>query len=371
MSNDVEAESAIPGAEPVIAEVIAPTEDDQNKPPSQAGEWQFRFAGSGKAYFHIWIVNLCLSILTLGIYSAWAKVRREQFFHRHLLLGDTAFDYHGKPMTILKGRAIAVLFMIVLSVAQKLGPLAYGLALLCVVPLVPWLAVRALRFRAAYSSYRGLHFSFHGTYGEAFRVFVLYGGLVALTLGLTFPVWYRRVRQFVFANLRYGSGQFACLVTDGQIYGAILWPMVKMLGGIVMLAIVFGVIGSGISARSAVLGGVLAMLGFIAFQATIVPWVSGRLINVVWNRVELNGQRFQSRLQIGPYVGLTLSNWLLTLLTLGLYFPWARVRMARYRAESMTIAATCDLDAFVAGELQKPSALGDQAADMFDLDIAL
>ncbi len=32
----------------------------------------FRFTGNGGEYFRIWIVNLMLTIVTLGIYSAWA-----------------------------------------------------------------------------------------------------------------------------------------------------------------------------------------------------------------------------------------------------------------------------------------------------------
>lgn len=40
----------------------------------------FRFTGTGSEYFRIWIVNWLLTLLTLGIYSAWAKVRRIQFF---------------------------------------------------------------------------------------------------------------------------------------------------------------------------------------------------------------------------------------------------------------------------------------------------
>lgn len=46
---------------------------------------EFRFIGTGTQYFGIWIVNLLLSILTLGIYSAWAKVRRQQFLSTYLV----------------------------------------------------------------------------------------------------------------------------------------------------------------------------------------------------------------------------------------------------------------------------------------------
>ena len=31
----------------------------------------FSFTGRAGEYFRIWIVSLCLSLLTLGIYSAW------------------------------------------------------------------------------------------------------------------------------------------------------------------------------------------------------------------------------------------------------------------------------------------------------------
>ena len=37
--------------------------------------YPFEFTGSGFEYFRIWIVNVLLTIVTFGIYSAWAKVR--------------------------------------------------------------------------------------------------------------------------------------------------------------------------------------------------------------------------------------------------------------------------------------------------------
>ena len=51
------------------------------------------FTGNAREYFGIWIVNLLLSILTLGIYSAWAKVRRKKYFYQHTLIDGAGFDY--------------------------------------------------------------------------------------------------------------------------------------------------------------------------------------------------------------------------------------------------------------------------------------
>ena len=82
---------------------------------SAAQAMPFRFTGNGGEYFRIWIVNLFLSIITLGIYSAWAKVRRNRYFYGNTRLGNAGFDYLADPKAILRGRliAVAVFFFVV------------------------------------------------------------------------------------------------------------------------------------------------------------------------------------------------------------------------------------------------------------------
>ena len=62
---------------------------------------EIRFEGSGGEYFKIWIVNLALTIATLGIYSAWAKVRNKRYFYGNTFIAGHSFDYHGRPVRIL------------------------------------------------------------------------------------------------------------------------------------------------------------------------------------------------------------------------------------------------------------------------------
>ena len=78
----------------------------------------FEFRGNGGEYFRIWIVNLLLTIVTLGIYSAWAKVRRLRYFYGNTFLDGQSFDYHGQPLAILKGRLIVVAGYVVFLVAS-------------------------------------------------------------------------------------------------------------------------------------------------------------------------------------------------------------------------------------------------------------
>ncbi len=330
----------------------------------QGREENFSFAGDGGEYFRIWIVNLLLSIVTLGIYSAWAKVRREQYFHRNLLLDGSGFDYHGQPIPILKGRIVAVLLLFGLSAAQNISPLAYGIALLALVPVVPWLAVKAFRFRAHNTSYRGLRFSFHGTYGQAAKVFIGYGLLTLITLWLAFPLFYRQLRKFVLDNTRFGNTPLVCAVGIGQIYRIFLLP------ALLMVLLVVGLIGIVVSAAGS--GAFLAIpVLMILIQALVVPYVQARTANAIWGSSRLGPHAFVSRLPVGGYIGLTLANWLAIIVTVGLFIPWARVRVARYRAEHLALAVGGSLDDFVAAEATAASAVGDEAAEMFDLDIGL
>jgi uncharacterized membrane protein YjgN (DUF898 family) len=90
-----------------LAAPMAPLRVGQPNPPPapEADGLGFSFSGDGAVYFRIWIVNLLLSILTLGIYSAWGKVRSHQYLYGHTRFAGSSFGYHGKPLAILKGRA--------------------------------------------------------------------------------------------------------------------------------------------------------------------------------------------------------------------------------------------------------------------------
>lgn len=363
-----QAPPAIPPLVPATPAAAAGAADEMQEQP-------FSFAGDGGEYFRIWIVNLLLSIVTLGIYSAWAKVRREQYFHRNLLLDGSGFDYHGLPIPILKGRIVAFLLLVLLSVAQNFNPVLYGIALLLLVPVVPWLAVKAFRFRAHNTSYRGLRFSFHGTYGQAFKVFVGYGLLAMVTFWLAFPLFYRQLRKFVLDNTRFGTTQFECAVSIGAIYRIFLFPALIML--LLMVGLIVVVISAFAGRENPLLmmllgaAFMLIPLLLISIQALLVPYVQARTANAVWNSTSLGPHAFVSRLPVGGYIGLTVVNWLAIICTLGLFIPWARVRVARYRAEHLAMAVSGSLDAFLAAEATAASALGDETAEMFDMDVGL
>src|SRR5215468_5748382 len=100
--------------------MIEPSGVAAEPPQTARAPEQLQFTGTGGEYFGIWIVNLLLTIVTLGVYSAWAKVRRLHYFYRNTLLAGSSFDFHGSPTRILIGRAVALVLLIAYNLAVRL-----------------------------------------------------------------------------------------------------------------------------------------------------------------------------------------------------------------------------------------------------------
>lgn len=181
-------------------------------------------------------------------------------------------------------------------------------------------------------------------------------------------------------NTCFGAAPLECTVSIGAIYRIFVLPM---LAAAVLMACILGVgviAFAGLASGGTLSRGSAAMLfamvigiyvAALLFQALIIPYVQARTANAVWSSTSLGTHAFISRLPVGGYIGLFLVNWLGIIFTLGLFVPWARVRVARYRAQHLALTVAGSLDDFVAAEAVAASALGDQTAEMFDLDIGL
>jgi Zn-dependent protease with chaperone function len=87
----------------------------------------FEFKGNGSEYFRIWVVNILLSVVTLGIYSAWAKVRRKQYFYGNTRVNGAGFEYLGSPAKILKSRLIVGGLLVITGDASGTSRVFLGL----------------------------------------------------------------------------------------------------------------------------------------------------------------------------------------------------------------------------------------------------
>lgn len=333
----------------------------------------FVFTGRGGEYFRIWIVNLCLSLLTLGIYSAWAKVRRMQYFYRHTSVAGANFDYHGDPVAILKGRIIAVGLFALYSVAGQFSIVAGLVAFALILAVMPWLLVRSFRFRLHNTSYRGLRFSFHGKNGEGYVNFLLLPLVSYMSIGLLWPLAHQQIRRYLGNNSQYGDERFGFHAGPGAFYKPYLIAFGSLL--VIILAIPFIIFGltGGYDIGEDWVVGILVMMLFVYLAALlfISPYIAARLQNIIWNNTTLGPLGFESHVRARGMFGIMASNFVLIILTLGLFKPFADIRLARYRLVNMALQVNADLDEFVTGVQVNATATGEEMAEMFDIDIAI
>ena len=332
------------------------------------------FHGRAGEFFGIWIVNLVLTVLTLGIYSAWAKVRTQRYFYSNTRLAGAAFEYLADPLTILKGRLIAYAVMITLIVSLKLQLLWILIPMyLVILVLFPWLIYLGLRFRARYSAWRGLRFRFDGSVGDAYVNFMWLPILSLFTFNLLSPWVHKQQQQYVVSGHSFGGRRFAFQGETNKYYRP-FWIALGM-GVLLIVAFVATMVAAGALAAPAKTGAgfpplMIAPLAlFYAGFLALPIYLRTKYLNLMWGNSSLGGHRFESTLQARVMLWLYLSNGVAILLSLGMAVPWAMIRMARYRLTNLVLVAEGSLDDFVAQSGENQSAAGAELAHALDLDL--
>jgi len=342
-------------------------------------ELPFEFRGNGGEYFRIWIVNLLLTIITLGIYSAWAKVRRLRYFYGNTFVDGQSFEYHGQPIAILKGRLIVVAGYVVFVITAQIFPifatlLAIGLGLFG----VPWIIMRSRKFQMRMTSYRNLRFNFHGEFGGAMAAFIGYYFLAVITLGIMFPSWVRKRVQYSLDNAAYGNQQFSFLTGSGVYYKFCFITFflgVALYAGLyAVMRTMFGVSGLEtdiyVMANAGVMGWVL-LFGFFVALLGVAGYYQASAANAAFGGVQVGSQYVRSNLRAWPLIGIYVSNLFAIVFTLGMYYPWAMVRQVRYQLDNTAIDSDGNLAGFTASSGVGIDAVGEEVGDFFDVDFGI
>ncbi len=363
----------------------------------------FEFTGKALEYFSIWIVNVALTILTLGIYSAWAKVRTNQYFYGNTLLDGASFRYTAKPTQILKGRIIAFILFMIYYFASMANPIVAGAIFLFILLLVPAFVVMSMAFRLRNSMYRNVRFNFDKKFARAYKVFfipvffigaylllasqleqlqsadtetsTMLGIIIAvLLLGiiLMVPWWEYIVTRFKVVHAKYGDADFSFSATMKNYYG-------MYIKAYLLSILIFGVIGAVIvvlmktimsdtDTGSAAMPVVIFLLVLPAYL-WLFAYFQTKRTNLIFGNLDIGGHKVRSELKTGYMLYLYVTNTLAIMLTLGLLMPWAKIRTARYRTSVTSLDVAGNLSQFVATQEQYQSAMGEEIGEMFDMDL--
>ncbi len=356
----------------------------------------FRFTGSAAEYFRIWIVNLLLTIVTLGIYSAWAKVRKRRYFYGNTWLAGCNFDYHGDPAVILKGRVVAVGCFVAYGAVTRFVPSAGTVLFLALLTVAPWMWSRSLAFTAANSSYRNLRFRFQGRYRDALwamsplaitplvvlllpatpadenRETAWLLGKLSLSLApfvVAYPWMVASRQRFRINGASWGFARFATTARVGEFYAIYL----RALAGTLATGMAFFAIGWMVL-RELPLAAVVPTV-LLLYVAVLLPpyaYAKARVTNLVLSRTTMEGRvRLVSTLSARRLATLYGVNLLAISCSFGLLVPWAAVRTMHYRACALRLEGSEDLESFFGPAPAAVGAAGGELSELFDVGISM
>lgn len=388
--------------------------------------YRLRFSGTGGEYFRVWIVNLLLSIITLGLYTPWARRRTARYFYDHTQIAGSPLEFTAPLRKMVVSFILFALLYLAYKIAAETGQDTMVLVFIIgAAALAPYIWGSAMRFRLASTRWRGLQLHFAAgwkdVYLASWPIFVMAALWIAISFGLevlaadlgapavrkprgvqfpvvSAPMWglialgvvvsllcIIRV-EFNYKSLlvlRAGIGQ-----QRGRwkpVYGDFvrIWVatiVVFLLGVALILAMGTSAIYTLQAMFQQARGPALFILvflvvigiflGLVLASAPARAYREARMFRLIWSNVGL-GQiaRFKCDLRHWAFVRLRIKNILLTLLTLGFYRPYARVSEYRLKADSVTLHVKGGLDQLVGELVKQQEGLGDALADAAGLDI--
>lgn len=390
--------------------------------------FEIAFSGSGGEFFRVWIVNFLLTIVTLGLYTPFARRRTAQYFYGHTLVADSPLEFTAQRRKMVFGFLLLVGIYLVFKLAAETGQdTAVSLLMLAGAALAPYFWASAMRFRLGATRWRGVRLQFAARWAEVYKaswpVFAV--ALVWIAAGLAFgalagdpptqgagragarglpsvsPLAWLVVAAVLVAT-------FLCIIRLEFNYKSLLvsrafvgaqagrWKPVYQdfvriwlaTAGVLLAAIaavtallallfggsmaMFALLKSGGAVAAMMIAGLALLFLFLLFLASAPAraYREARMFQLVWNNVGVSSiARFKCNLRVWPYVLLRVKNVFLTLVTLGFYRPFALVAEYRMKVESVTLHVKGGLDQ-VAGQLvRQQDGLGDALADAVGLDL--
>jgi len=390
---------------------------------SQSQRHPVLFHGRAGEYFSIWLVNILLTIITLGIYSAWATVRRRRYFYGNTEIAGDRFDYHARPIDILKGRIIVFFGLVLFLIFSAILPSVSLIFLLAFFALIPWIIIRSWRYNALMSSFRGVRFNYHCRTGRAYwtmylapilMIAALY--LVCAMLGVTavtsgsvslaatvgilifvlFLAGLAAIQGILAAmnhdlyinNMAFGQLPFKADLSKKTFIKMVLISFLIMLPFLIIAGLLISslfvslIYASTMGVTDPQVMGNLMAGNIMNLFLTFVVIIFGGLVssayfiaaqrNYVFGQTKLGEKlRLKSTLSTGSFLALTLTNTLIVIFTLGLGTPIAEVRLARYIANGTALEGDISLQEVMAHHDSARTAVAEEVASAFDLSAGI
>lgn len=350
-----------------------------------------QFTGGVGAYYGIVIVNMLLSLLTLGLWGPWAKVRTIRFFYGNTEFLEEGFEFLATGKQLFIGRLIAFIALVALGFFELVPVIGPVLSVLLFTLAVPFVLNRSLGFKARYLTWRDVRFDWHGTFGKAFVIFMIYPLLSVLTLGLLQPIAARALRQHYVDNHAFGAAPFQADLPLGAFYLALIKGLVFFLvmGALIVSPAVFAaysmLLNTGLfdvtsteefylllalldETQQAIISLPFFAFFFVAYMTSGYYFALVRHIMVAHASLA-GGIRMRSSLSSFRFAYILFTNLILNIVTLGFAHPYTVIRRYRYLTETIEVRPIADMRGFIDHQKKSGFSIFEEATEIEGLSI--
>jgi uncharacterized membrane protein YjgN (DUF898 family) len=324
------------------------------------------FHGTTGTLFGMQIVNLCLTIATLGAYHFWGTAEVRRYLFSHTAFDGDRFAYHGTGKELYQGFLKAmVLFGIpyfslgavhtLLTLPRWADLLSQSLAALILFFYVPIALVSARRYRCSRTSWRGIRFSFRGRTKDFVAIYVRGWLFTVLTLGSFFPYFQTQRQAFLHGHTYFGNQRFHF---SGHGSGLVVPFTITLL---VTYAVLF-LCGLTLALHLDNGGLALFLIPFVVGPTWI--WLLARKHRYFWKHTSFGEAHFSSAITWQSLLTLYVGNLALLLITLGLAWPWITIRNARFFTGTLSLHGPTNFDQ-IRQETTLSSVTGEGLSNLF------
>jgi len=310
--------------------------------PPVSQSYRFSYQGEGGAFFLLLLKNILLTVITLGIYAAWAKTERRKYIWSNVEIHGQRLKYTGTGKEVfiaylkLAGFYAVFIggpFLVGKAISKETAMLVQGLFVLGLMALIPFAMYWARAYVLSRTQWRGIRFGLvEGGAGQYAKTFI--GGylLTLLTLGIYGPFWINNLRRIMTHSTRLGSEPFQY---DG-VGKDVFWIVFRG----VLLSIV--------------------TLGIYSF------WMQAELQRYFMSHTAFSGARGRSEMTGGFLLKIIALNLIGTTLTLGMAFPWITTYTLREVLQRIAFEGHVDFEA-ITQRAAVAGAGGEVLADALDV----
>lgn len=367
-------------------------------PPPAAGTLTpaLGYDGDNRELLRLWLKTTGLAILTLGFYRFWGRTRIRRYLWSRLSLLEDRFEYDGTGMELFVRFMLAVAIVLVPLAAINIALQFSGLPLAAikgvgyldgfVIVFLSYIGhYTGQRYRLSRSLWRGIRGGLDGSAWKfAFRC-LGYAALSTLTASLTKPWQYAGLWRYEAKYTRLGSRYLAFEGRGRDLFRT--WFIAVVLGilAYIGMMIVFMVLAGIVIAIVAV----IARQSAFDWKAHLAPLIAGGVatyvfvivsLYLVWIAItarferdwlvysthgtSLGELRFALDADTRAVRRLRIGNFLLTILTLNLAWPFVSHRTLRFYAKTVRLDVH-GIERLTQSELpSRPPASG--LAELFD-----